>query len=335
MNYSASELAHAIEAKLEGDATRELTGVAAPERAGSRDLIYVESAKHAERALSSPSQCVVAPEGIMLPGKTVLRSAKPKVAFAKAAGLLRDRPPVASGIHPTAIVAPLAHLGANVCLGPYVVIGEDVHVGDGTQIGAHTVIGAGCWIGENCRIHPRVTFYSGVRVGHRVEIHSGAVLGADGFGFAFDGERYWKFPQAGIVELGDDVEVGSNSTIDRGSLDDTRIAEGVKLDNLVHVGHNVQIGKHTVIAAQTGISGSTSLGHHVVVGGQVGIADHCTLEDGSIAGAQCGIPTGKTIRKGQTVWGTPARPLDKFKEAYFWFARLPELAERLKKLERG
>ncbi len=333
MKYTAADLAKAIEARLEGDASLELAGVAAPERAGSRDLIYVESAKHVERALFSPSMCVIAPDGITMTGKTVLRSAKPKVSFAKAAALLLDRPPIAAGIHPTAIVAPLARLGANVSLGPYAVIGEDVHIGDGTQIGAHSVIGAGCWIGENCRIHPRVSFYSGVRIGHRVEVHSGAVLGADGFGFAFDGERYWKFPQAGIVELSDDVEIGANTTIDRGSLDDTRISEGVKLDNLVHVGHNVQIGKHTVIAAQTGVSGSSTLGHHVVVGGQVGIADHCTLEDGSIAGAQAGIPTGKIIRKGQTVWGTPARPLDKFKEAYFWFARLPELAERLKKLE--
>ena len=333
MKYTVSELAKVIDARVDGDGDLELSGVAAPERAGSRDLIYVEAAKHIDRALASPSICVVAPDGIALPGKTALRSVKPKVSFAKAAALLRERPPVAAGIHPTAIVAPLAHVGSNVSLGPYVVIGEDAHVGDGTQIGPHSVIGAGCWIGENCRIHPCVTLYSGVRVGHRVEIHSGAVLGADGFGFAFDGERYWKFPQAGIVEIGDDVEIGANTTVDRGSLDDTRVSEGVKLDNLVHVGHNVQIGKHTVIAAQTGISGSSTLGHHVVVGGQVGIADHCILEDGSIAGAQAGIPTGKIIRKGQTVWGTPARPLDKFKEAYFWFARLPELAERLKKLE--
>jgi UDP-3-O-[3-hydroxymyristoyl] glucosamine N-acyltransferase len=277
---------------------------------------------------------VIAGEAVSLPGKTILRSAKPKVSFAKAAELLRDGAPLAVGIHPTAIVAPMAHLGADVSLGPYVVIGEDAHIGNGTQIGSHCVIGAGSWIGENCQIHPRVTLYPGVRVGHRVEIHAGAVLGADGFGFAFDGERYWKFPQAGIVEIGDDVEIGANATIDRGSLDDTRIGEGVKLDKLVHVGHNVQIGKHTVIAAQTGISGSSTLGHHVVVGGQVGIADHCTLEDGSIAGAQAGIPTGKIIRKGQTVWGTPARPLEKFKEAYFWFARLPELADRVKRLEK-
>lgn len=333
MKLTAKELAEKIGARVEGDGALELTAVAAPERAGATHLIYVEAAKHAERAVASAAACVVAEEGIVLPGKTVLRSARAKVAFAKAAALLLERSPIASGVHATTIVGPLARLGKDVGIGPYAVIGQDVHIGDGTQIGAHCVIGAGCWIGENCRIHPRVTLYAGARLGHRVEIHAGAVIGADGFGYAFDGERYWKFPQAGIVEIGDDAEIGANATIDRGSLDDTRIAEGVKLDNLVHVGHNVQIGAHSVVAAQTGISGSSRLGHHVVCGGQVGIADHCTLEDGSIAGAQAGIPTGKTIRSGQTVWGTPARPLDKFKEAYAWFARLPELGERIKKLE--
>lgn len=333
MRMTARELAESIGARLEGDGSLELTAVAAPERAGPKQLIYVEAAKHVDRAVVSEATCVVASDGIELPGKTVLRSAQPKVAFAKAAGLLLGREPIASGIHASAIVAPLARIGTNVGIGPYAVIGEGTHIGDGTQVGAHCVIGAGSWIGENCRIHARVTMYSGVRVGHRVEIHSGAVIGADGFGYAFDGERYWKFPQAGIVEIADDVEIGANATIDRGSLDDTRIAEGVKLDNLVHVGHNVQIGAHSVVAAQTGISGSSRLGHHVVCGGQVGIADHCTLEDQSVAGAQAGIPTGKTIRSGQTVWGTPARPLDRFKEAYVWFARLPELGERIKRLE--
>jgi UDP-3-O-[3-hydroxymyristoyl] glucosamine N-acyltransferase len=333
MTRTTKELAEAIGAKLEGDAAVEIRGVAAPERAGPHDLIYVEAAKHVERAAASAALCVVAGESTALTGKTVLRHEQPKFAFAKAAALLLERAPIASGVHQTAIVAPLTRLSPGVSVGPYAVIGEDVHVGSGTQIGAHTVIGAGCWIGENCRIHPRVTLYAGVRIGNLVEIHSGAVIGADGFGYAHGEGRYWKFPQAGIVEIGDDVEIGANTTIDRGSLDDTRIAEDVKLDNLVHVGHNVQIGSHTVIAAQTGISGSSVLGHQVVVGGQVGIAEHCTLEDGAIAGAQAGIPTGKTIRAGQTVWGTPAREIGKFKEVYVWYARLPELAERVKKLE--
>lgn len=333
MTKTAGELAAAIGAGLEGDKSFELRGVAAPERAGAHDLIYVEAAKHAERVAASAAVCVIAGQGMAVAEKTILRHGQPKMAFAKAAAVLLERAPIAVGIHATAIVGPLARVGKGVSIGPYAVIGEDAHIGDGTQIGAHCVVGAGCWIGEKCRIHPRVTLYAGARVGHRVEIHAGVVIGADGFGYAYGEGRYWKFPQVGIVEIGDDVEIGANATIDRGSLDDTRIAEGVKLDNLVHVGHNVQIGAHTVIAAQTGISGSSSLGHHVVVGGQVGIADHCKLEDGAIAGAQAGIPTGKTIRAGQTVWGTPAREIGKFKEAYAWYARLPELAERIQELE--
>jgi UDP-3-O-[3-hydroxymyristoyl] glucosamine N-acyltransferase len=333
MTRTAKELAEAVGANVEGDATVEVRGVAAPERAGLHDLIYVEAVKHAERAVASAALCVIAGEGVALAGKTVLRHKQAKFAFAKAAALLLDRPPIARGIHPTAIVAPLARVNPGVSIGPYAVIGEDAHVGAGTQIGAHTVIGAGCWIGENCRIHPRVTLYAGARIGHRVEIHSGAVIGADGFGYAHGEGRYWKFPQAGIAEIGDDAEIGANTTIDRGSLDDTRIGEGVKLDNLVHIGHNCQIGAHALMAAQAGLSGSCAIGKNVVIGGQAGFGEHCRLEDGAVIGGQSGVLAGKTIRSGQTVWGTPARSLDKFKEQFAWQARLPELAERIKKLE--
>jgi UDP-3-O-[3-hydroxymyristoyl] glucosamine N-acyltransferase len=333
MRQTAKDLAEAIGAKLEGDGALEIGGVAAPERAGKGDLIYVDGVKHAERAAASAAVCVVAGEGIALAGKTILRSAQPKVAFAQAAELLLGRAPIAAGIHPTAIVAPLARVAAGVGIGPYAVIGEDAHIGTGTQIGAHSVIGAGCWIGENCRIHPRVTLYGGVRVGHRVEIHSGAVIGADGFGYAFGEGKHWKFPQAGIVEIGDDVEIGANTTIDRGSLDDTRVAEGVKLDNLVHIGHNCQIGAHSVIAAQVGLSGSCHFGKYVVVGGQAGFGERCKLEDKSVIGGQSGVLGGKTIHTGETVWGTPARSLEKFKEQYAWYARLPELGARIKGLE--
>jgi UDP-3-O-[3-hydroxymyristoyl] glucosamine N-acyltransferase len=333
MRRTARELAEAIGAKLEGDGALEIAGVAAPERAGARDLIYVESAKHAERAAASAAQCVIAGEGLHLTGKTLLRSPHAKLAFAKAAALLLDRPPIATGIHPTAVVAPLARIAKDAAIGPYAVIGEDAHIGEGTQIGAHCVIGAGCWIGEHCRIHPHVTLYNSVRIGHRVEIHSGAVIGADGFGYAHGEGKYWKFPQAGIVEVGDDVEIGANTTIDRGSLDDTRIAEGVKLDNLVHIGHNCQIGAHTVIAAQAGFSGSCIIGKNVVVGGQAGFGERCELEDGAVIGGQSGVLGGKTIHGGKPVWGTPARSLEKFKEQYAWYARLPELAARIKELE--
>ena len=333
MRRTARELADTIHATLEGDGTVEVIGVAAPERAASRDLIYVDSAKHAPRARASSALCVIAGEGVGLPGKTVLRSGHPKFAFAKAAALLMDRAPIAAGIHSTAVVAPLARVAASASIGPYAVIGEDARVGEGTEIGAHSVVGAGCWIGENCRIHPRVTLYHHVRIGHRVEIHSGAVIGADGFGYAFGEGRHWKFPQAGIVELGDDVEIGANTTIDRGSLDDTRIAEDVKLDNLVHIGHNCQVGAHTVVAAQVGFSGSCTVGKSVVIGGQAGFGERCELEDGAAVGGQSGVLGGKTIRAGQTVWGTPARRLEMFKEQYAFYSRLPELAARIKDLE--
>jgi UDP-3-O-[3-hydroxymyristoyl] glucosamine N-acyltransferase len=333
MMQTAKSLAEAVGAQLEGDGAVELRGVAAPERAGPHDLIYVEKAKHADRARASAAICAIATEDVALPGKTVLRSPYPKVAFAKAAVLLLGKTPIATGIHPTAIVAHLARISQNAGIGPFVVIGEDARVGEGTQIGAHSVIGAGCWIGDHCRVHPRVTLYAGVRIGHRVEIHSGAVIGADGFGYAEGEGRYWKFPQAGIVEISDDVEIGANTTVDRGSLDDTRIGEGVKLDNLVHVGHNCQIGAHTVMAAQVGLSGSCEFGKHVVVGGQAGFGEQCSLEDGATIGGQSGVLGGKTIRSGQTVWGTPARSLEKFKEQFAWQARLPELAARIKELE--
>ncbi len=333
MKHTAKDLAVRIDATLEGDPSVAVTAVAAPERASSSDLIFADSPKHTARAEASAAKCVVLAPGLTVAGKTVLRAENAKVAFAKAAALLREPSIIANGIHPTAVIAPLAKIAPSASIGPYAVIGEDAHVGEHTQIGAHCFIGAASWVGDNCRIHPRVTLYANMRIGNRVEIHAGAVVGADGFGYAYGEGRHWKFPQVGIVEIADDVEIGANATIDRGSLDDTRIADGVKVDNLVHIGHNVQIGAHTVIAAQTGISGSSVLGHHVIVGGQVGIADHCTLEENSIAGAQAGIPSGKTIRSGQVVWGTPARPLDKFKEQYAWFARLPELGARIKKLE--
>src|SRR5258705_10207203 len=280
MTKTAGELAAAIGAKLNGDKDFEVRGVAAPERAGEHDLIYIEAAKHSERAATSAAGCVIAADGVTVRGKTVLRHTQPKVAFAKAAAVLVERGLIAVGIHVTAIVAPLAHVGKNVSIGPYAVIAEDAHIGDGTQIGAHCVIGAGCWIGENCRLHPHVSMYARSRVGHRVEIHAGAVIGADGFGYVYGDGRYWKFPQVGIVEIGDDVEIGANATIDRGSLEDTGIAEGVKLDNLVHVGHNCQIGAHSVIAAQAGLSGSCVFGKRVVVGGQAGFGERCKLEDG-------------------------------------------------------
>jgi UDP-3-O-[3-hydroxymyristoyl] glucosamine N-acyltransferase len=333
MNHNAAELANYLGATLDGDRDAPITGVASPERAGAEDLIYVDSARHLDRAAKSAARCLLAHQGTRLPGKTVIQATDPKLAFAKAAAWLLPRVAPLSVIHSTAIVPASARLGTNVSIGAYVVIEDDVEIGANTVIEPFCFLGRAARLGDDCWLHPRVTLYGGTQLGNRVELHSGATIGSDGFGYVSGEGRHWKFPQVGGVNIGDDVEIGAGATIDRGSLESTQIANGVKIDNLVHVAHNVRIGEHTVIAAQTGISGSSTLGKNVIVGGQVGIADHCTLEDGAIAGAQAGIPTAKIIRRGQTVWGTPARPLEKFKEQYAWFARLPELAERLRKIE--
>src|ERR1700689_3020592 len=333
MSCTAGELAKFLGTTIVGDGQLALSGVAMPENARTEDLIYVDSPRHQKRAEDSAAKCVLAPAGLQLKGKTMLFAENPKFAFAKASARLLPKFAPTPGIHPTAIVASSARLGLNVFVGPYVVIEDEVEIGAGSIVEAFCFLGRGSAIGEKCRLHPRVTLYANARLGEDVEIHSGVVIGSDGFGYVFGEGRHWKFPQIGTVEIGDDVEIGSNATIDRGSLDSTQIGNGVKIDNLVQIAHNVRIGDNSVLAAQTGISGSSTIGTRVIVGGQVGIADHCKVEDGAIVGAQAGIPTGKTIRGGQTVWGTPARPLEKFKEQYAWFARLPDLAERVRMLE--
>ena len=333
MTRTIEELADFLGCKLEGDGAAHLLGVASPAAARAEDLIYVESPRHLDRAAASAARCVVIAPGISLSGKILLRAANPKVAFARAAEWLLPPASIAQGIHPTAIIAPSARLAPGAAVGPYAVIEEDVRIGAGTEIGAFCFVGRGARLGESCRLYPRVTLYAGVRLLNRVILHSGAVIGSDGFGYVAENGKRRKFPQVGGVEIGDNVEIGANTTIDRGSLDRTEIGAGTKLDNLVHIAHNVSIGVNTVIAAQTGISGSSIIGKNVAIGGQVGIADHCGIEDDAVIGAQAGIPSGKVVRSGQIVWGTPARPLDKFKKQFAWFSRLPELAERVKKLE--
>ena len=266
---------------------------------------------------------VIAP-GLAIAGKTLLRAANPKVAFAKAAAWLVPAVPIATGIHPTAVISSTAQLARGVSVGPFAVIEDNVQVGEGTEIGAFCFLGRDARLGSRCRLYPRVTLYAGANLGDAVILHAGAVIGSDGFGYVVEEKRRWKFPQVGQVRIGNDVEIGANTTIDRGSLDSTEISAGVKIDNLVHIAHNVHIGQNTVIAAQTGISGSAVIGTDVAFGGQAGLGDHCLIEDGAVIGGQAGILPGKTIRSGQIVWGTPARPLYKFKQQFAWSARLPE-----------
>jgi UDP-3-O-[3-hydroxymyristoyl] glucosamine N-acyltransferase len=335
MALTAKELAAFLGAKLVGDSNSIVSGVALPESAKPQDLVYVESARHQSRAEESAAKCVLARDGLSLKNKTILVVDNPKLAFAKASARLLPIYSPIPGIHASAIVASSARLKPHVFVGPYVVIEDEVEIGEGSIVEAFCFLGRGSSIGEKCRLHPRVTLYPGAKLASRVEVHSGAVIGSDGFGYVFGEGRHSKFPQVGAVEISDDVEIGANTTVDRGSLGVTRIHADVKIDNLVQIAHNVAIGQHSIVAAQTGISGSCSLGEGVTLAGQVGVADHCNLEDGVVVGGQAGVPSGKTIRKGQTVWGTPARPLEKFKKQYAAIVRLPELMERVENIEKA
>jgi len=215
-------------------------------------------------------------------------------------------------------------IGSNVDIGPHAIVGEQTKIGDSSTLGAGCVIGDGVEIGEHCRIDANVTIYAGTTLGNCVVVQAGAVLGSDGFGYVRDEQtgRYEQFPQIGRLVIEDDVEIGANATIDRGALDETRIRRGTKIDNLVHIGHNVQIGSDVVIAAQTGLSGSAVVEDNVIIGGQVGIADHVRIEEGAILGAQSGIPTSKIIRgKGVVFWGTPARPIREYLKELAFLSR--------------
>jgi len=324
-----SEIAKHIGGRVKG-ADVEVGSVASIESATARDLVFVDNEKHLAAALASKAAAVIAGEfpdtgKRPVPHKPLVIARQPRLAFARAAELLCPEKRPVAGIHPTAVVHGSARLGKGVAVGAHAVVSENVTIGDHTAISPGAFIGAGVRLGAGCDIMSNVSIYPATTVGDRVIVHAGAVLGSDGFGFVRDEQSgtYQKFPQIGRLEIGDDVEIGANSTVDRGALDATVIGRGTKLDNLVHVGHNVRIGENVVIAAQTGISGSSVIEDGVVVAGQVGIADHVTVESGAILGAQCGVPSGKVIRgKGILFWGTPARPIKQYLKELAVLARL-------------
>jgi UDP-3-O-[3-hydroxymyristoyl] glucosamine N-acyltransferase len=324
---SVQEVADFVQARVLGDETVQLTGISSVQSAAPGDLIFVDDEKNLRPALESRASAVIA--GDFAKGNTdhkpLLIVTQPRLAFARAAQFLCQKPQRKPGIHPSAVVHPSARLADGVTVEERVVIGEGAHVGEGTWIGAGTVIGAKVSIGRNCDLYPNVTLYPGVRIGDRVIVHSGAVLGSDGFGYVRDQAtgRYEKFPQVGRLEIEDDVEIGANSTIDRGALDTTRIGRGTKIDNLVHIGHNCQIGEDVVIAAQTGLSGSITIEKNVVLGGQVGIGEHARIEEGVMLGGQGGVLPNKVLRgRGIAFWGTPAKPVREYLKELAALARL-------------
>jgi UDP-3-O-[3-hydroxymyristoyl] glucosamine N-acyltransferase len=327
MKRSLKEVAEFVHARMVVGADVEIRGVSSAKSASHGDLLFAEDERSLASASNSLASAIIAGEfaADQTSIKPLLICAQPRLAFARAGQLFSTSVSAPPGIHATAIVHPSARIANNVSVAERVVIGEDADIGEGSQVGAGCVIGGGVGIGSDCRLYPNVTVYPGTRLGDRVIVHAGAVLGSDGFGYVRDEKtgRYEKFPQIGRLEIGADVEIGANSTVDRGALDITSIGKGTKIDNLVHVGHNCQLGENVVIAAQTGLSGSAVVEKNVIIGGQVGIADHVHIEEGAILGAQSGIPSKKRIRgNGVVFWGTPARPIREYLKQLAVLARL-------------
>ena len=329
MKHTLRDLAEKLNCHLLGDGSITVTTVSSLQSAKSNNLVFVEDAQNLDAALRSSAAAVIAGNfaagniAASAASKSILISPQPRLAFARAAKLLRDADR-SRLTHPSAIVPASTRIGKNIAIGARAILGENVRLGDETTIGSGAVIGDDVVIGSHCRLDANVTVYSGTTLGDRVTVQAGAVLGSEGFGYVRDSQtgRYEQFPQIGRLVIEDDVEIGANSTIDHGALDETRIRRGTKIDNLVHIGHNVQIGQDVVIAAQTGLSGSAIVEDNVIIGGQVGIADHVRIEAGAILGAQSGIPTRKVIRgKGVVFWGTPARPIREYLKELAFLSR--------------
>ncbi len=259
----------------------------------------------------------------------------PKLAFARIAAVLHPPKSDPAGISGLSVVAESATLDDTVFIGAFVAIGAFSIIGKGSRIESGAKIGERVTVGDNCIIHSNVVIEDGCVIGNNVVVHSGTVIGSDGFGYVPDADgNHVKFPQIGSVVIEDDVEIGANTCIDRGALGETRIGAGTKIDNLVQIAHNVHIGKQCIIAAQTGISGSSVIEDNVVIAGQVGIADHVRIRSGAVIGAQAGVPTGKIIRKG-VWWGTPARPLDEFKTQYAMLNGIGRLRDQVRDLAKS
>ena len=308
-------------------------GVNSSALASATDLVFAEDAASAAKALASNAGVVLLRAGLVEAypeGKCVVEAEQPRLWFAWAGKLLTPAPP-ATGVHPSAVVDANVKLGEGVSIGPCAVVGEGACIGKGTRIEAGAVIGEGVSIGDDCHIYPRAVLYPGTTLRNRVIVHAGVVLGADGFGYVRDPVTgaYTQFPQQGTLLIEDDVEIGANSTIDRGALKQTKIGRGTKFDNLVHVGHNCEIGEDVILVAGVGISGSCTVGNGAVIAGQVGIGDHAHIGPGVILGGQAGVLSGKTItnegmgvKPGTVLWGTPARPLSQVLREIAVVARL-------------
>jgi UDP-3-O-[3-hydroxymyristoyl] glucosamine N-acyltransferase len=331
------EIADLVGGEFIGDSEKEITSVADLASAETGQIAFYEKS---EEMPATGASCVLVSLDFGSRADTravasvpLIASQNPKLAFAKIAAVLHPPKTRKPEIHPTAVISESARVGSNAFIGAFTTIGDNTVIGDDTQLRAGAKVGDNVTIGKNCVLHPNVFIEDGCTIGDYVILHAGVVIGADGFGYVRDTNKYIKFPQIGTVVIEDNVEIGANSCIDRGALGGTRIGEGTKIDNLVQIAHNVQIGKRVVIAAQTGISGSTIIEDDCVIGGQVGMGDHARVLSGAIIGSQAGILPGKIVRPG-VWWGTPVQPLDEYKRQNAHLKSIGRLREDVKNLEK-
>lgn len=330
---TAAVLASACGGRLVGDAGVVVDGARSLEEAGPRDVAFAADSKAERAAVASAAGVLLVRSASGFPGRTVVEVPDPAVAFA---GVLEAAFPGRSatpGIHPTAIVDAGARVADDASVGPYAVVGGETEIGPGAILEAHVVVGRRCRVGASARLHPHVVLYDDVSIGPGTEVHAGAVLGADGFGFAASPTGLKKVPQVGGVEVGSGVEIGANTCIDRATLETTRVGDGTKIDDLVMVGHNCQVGAHVVLCGQVGLAGSTTVGDQAVLGGQVGTAGHLRIGRGVKAGGQTGIVS--DVPDGASLFGTPHLPhRDAFRVAAE-LKKLPETARLVRELARA
>ncbi len=332
MSFTTAEIAKLLQGEVLGDPSVSLTGFATADHARPGDLTFAETDTYFAAAENSAATAIIADARFSSAKKVIIRVANARIAFAKALALFFPEPKYSPGVHPTAVVAGTARVDPTAHIGPHCVVGERV------LIGAHTVLQAGNFVGDDSRLgeevnlFPNVTLYPRTHVGARVRIHAGAVIGSDGYGYVQDAGVHRKVPQIGNVILGDDVEIGANTTIDRGALGSTVIGRGTKIDNLVQIAHNVQIGEYCLVIAQAGIAGSTKLGKYVILAGQAGLAGHLKIGDKVTISAQSGVMT--DIPDGEKWLGSPAQPDKSAKRQMIAIQHLPDLLKRVAELER-
>ncbi len=336
LRLTAAEIARVIQGRVEGDAAVIITGLAPIDQARPGDLTFVAQPRYFSHIATTPAAAVLVDGNYSASpadGVVLIRVANPYFAFLQIAKNFFQPQDSFTGVHPAAVISENVRCGKNVTIGPHAIVEPECEIGDDVRIGGLCYIGRGARLGHRVTLFPRVHVAHGVHLGNDVIIQPGAVIGSDGFGYVKHEGVYHKIPHLGTVVLEDGVEIGANCTIDRGTFGETRIRRGTKLDNLVHLAHNVEVGEHSVMAAQTGVSGSTKIGNRVTIAGQVGFVGHIEIGDDATFGAQAGVS--KSIPKGLTVWGTPARELTLVRREEAARRRLPELLKRVRALEKA